>query len=110
MVAKKSKMSQDIEKSKLTNELNQSYKRYAHGFDRPSLLLNLEARVMYDGAAATAIDEVVADTESQSPENLSNIENSQTQEQMESTEDTSSDDAQQFVATVTTKGLSLIHI
>ena len=59
-----------IVQSKVSKDLSTAYKKYANGFNRPSLLLNLEARMMFDGAAPIAADEIIENTTPQSPESL----------------------------------------
>jgi len=54
----------------VSKDLSTAYKKYANGFNRPSLLLNLEARMMFDGAAPIAADEIIENTTPQSPESL----------------------------------------
>jgi len=59
-----------VKESALSKAISSSYKKYANGFDRPSLLLNLEARMMFDGAAPAVADEIIENANDQSPESL----------------------------------------
>ena len=59
-----------IVESKVSKDLSTAYKKYANGFNRPSLLLNLEQRMMFDGAAPIVADEIIDNTTEQSPESL----------------------------------------
>ncbi len=64
--------SKKVVKSKLNDVVGKLHKKYANGFERPSVLLNLEARMMFDGAAPAAADEILDNANSQSPESLPN--------------------------------------
>ena len=55
-----------IVESKVSKDLSTAYKKYANGFNRPSLLLNLEQRMMFDGAAPIVADEIIDNTTEQS--------------------------------------------
>ena len=46
-----------FQKSSVAKGISKSYKKYAHGFERPSILLNLEPRMMFDGAAPVSVDD-----------------------------------------------------
>ena len=59
-----------VKESALSKAISKIYKKYANGFDRPSLLLNLEARMMFDGAAPAVADEIIENVNDQSPESL----------------------------------------
>ena len=59
-----------IVQSKVSEGISNAYKKYANGFNRPSLLLNLEARMMFDGAAPAVADEILENANNQSPEAL----------------------------------------
>ena len=60
------------EKSEVTKAVEKSYKKYANGFQRPSILLSLEPRMMFDGAAPTIVDEIIDASSDSSPESLPN--------------------------------------
>lgn len=61
-----------IEQSPVSKAVQKSYKRYANGFQRPSVLLSLEPRMMFDGAAPTIMDELIDAGSTSSPESLPN--------------------------------------
>ncbi|MGH1429266.1 MAG: DUF4347 domain-containing protein, partial [Arenicella sp.] len=62
--------SKKVNKSTLNKAVSKLYRKYANGFERPSVLLNLEPRMMFDGAAPAAIDEIVESASEKSPESL----------------------------------------
>jgi len=61
---------QKFTKSRLATAVGGAHKKYANGFDRPSVLLNLEPRMMFDGAAPLEADELLGDSSSSVPESL----------------------------------------
>ena len=60
-----------MEPSEVSKAVKKSYKRYANGFQRPSVLLSLEPRMMFDGAAPAVVDDIIEST-TNSSESLSN--------------------------------------
>jgi len=48
-----------IEQSEVSKAVEKSYKKYANGFQRPSVLLSLEPRMMFDGAAPAVLDDII---------------------------------------------------
>jgi len=63
-----------IEQSEVSKAVEKSYKKYANGFQRPSVLLNLEPRMMFDGAAPAVVDDIIetANNASSNAESLPN--------------------------------------
>jgi len=68
----KSDLPTSIEQSEVSKAVEKSYKKYANGFQRPSVLLNLEPRMMFDGAAPAVVDDILESTGSANNEALPN--------------------------------------
>jgi len=60
----KKKSDIELTKSPVSKAVSKTYKKYANGFQRPSMLLSLEPRMMFDGAAPAVIDDITDSTES----------------------------------------------
>jgi len=54
-----------LKESGLSIALNKQHTKFANGFDRPSLLLNLEPRMMFDGAALAEASDIADSEENQ---------------------------------------------
>jgi len=67
---RKGSVNKTFKKSKLTQAVDKVYKKYANGFERPSLLLDLEPRMMFDGAAPAVVDDMLDDSKEPLPESL----------------------------------------
>ena len=67
-----------VEQSEVSKAVNKSYKKYANGFQRPSVLLSLEPRMMFDGAAPAVVDDIIDIPNSNS--NAESLPNPSTQE------------------------------
>ena len=63
-----------VEKTEVSKALDKAYKKFANGFQRPSILLSLEPRMMFDGAAPAVVDDIIDTTEGSSAESLPNPE------------------------------------
>ena len=63
-----------VEKTEVSKALDKAYKKFANGFQRPSVLLNLEPRMMFDGAAPAVVDDIIDTTEGSTAESLPNPE------------------------------------
>jgi len=61
-----------VERSEVSKAVEKSYKKYANGFQRPSILLDLEPRMMFDGAAPAVIDDIIDTDKESSAESLPN--------------------------------------
>ena len=63
-----------VERTEVSKALDKAYKKFANGFQRPSILLSLEPRMMFDGAAPAVVDDIIDTTEGSSAESLPNPE------------------------------------
>jgi len=52
--------------------IKRAYRKYVSSFDRPSVLLDLEKRMMFDGAAAFIVEEIFDDLSGSNNESLPN--------------------------------------
>jgi len=68
----KNGLSISVEKTEVSKAVEKSYKKYANGFQRPSVLLDLEPRMMFDGAAPAVVDDVVDAAAASAAESLPN--------------------------------------
>ena len=59
-----------VERSVVSKAVEKSYKKYANGFQRPSILLDLEPRMMFDGAAPAVVDDIIDTDKESSTESL----------------------------------------
>jgi len=59
-----------VVKTKLATAVGDTQKKYANGFDRPSVLLDLEPRMMFDGAAPLEADQLLGESDASAPEAL----------------------------------------
>ena len=65
-------LSISVEKTEVSKAVEKSYKKYANGFQRPSVLLDLEPRMMFDGAAPAVVDDIVDAAAASAAESLPN--------------------------------------
>jgi len=61
-----------VERSEVSKAAEKTYKKYANGFQRPSILLDLEPRMMFDGAAPVVVDDIIDTDKESSAESLPN--------------------------------------
>jgi len=80
-----------VERSEVSKAVEKSYKKYANGFQRPSVLLNLEPRMMFDGAAPAVVDDIIDTTESSTTESLPNPEADSEEESLNGDDDEESE-------------------
>lgn len=80
-----------VERSEVSKAVEKSYKKYANGFQRPSVLLNLEPRMMFDGAAPAVVDDIIDTTESSTDESLPNPEADSEEESLNGDDDEESE-------------------